>query len=740
MWRFLKTNTVLLLFFASALAVLLLSLYTRNLMENSSKMLEYGTEQRLSVLSRTAAMLATAEELDQIHTAEDISKPLYAALKQRLIAFNDEWGLMYTYFLREVDGKLQYIADNEPDPDLMDGPDSFIEMYEAAEQALRTGVISISGMGNYLDDWDRIMASYAPIFDENGEVYCIVGVDIVDEQIVNLRGRIRFMNFAQIFALLIVTGTGVAGVLLYRGKALASEEASLAKANFLANMSHEIRTPMNAIIGMTTIGKSASDTERKDYAFGKIEAASGHLLGVINDILDMSKIEANKLELSFAEFNFEKMLQKVVNVINFRVEERQQNFTLHIDKNIPSTLIGDDQRLTQVITNLLSNAVKFTPEGGVIRVDTHLNGEENGVCTIQIDVTDSGIGISEEQQSRLFSSFQQAESSTSRKFGGTGLGLAISKRIVEMMGGKIWIESELGKGATFAFTIQIGRGEEKYGSLLDPGVNWRNVRVLVVDDETEILDYFKDIAQRLGINCDCAASGEEAAELLRQNNRYDVYFVDWRMPGMNGVELTEYIKKHSEGKTVVIMISAAEWSTVEADANKAGVDRFIPKPLFPSVIADTLSECLGADSLDGSEARKEMPVTFAGRRILLAEDVEINRIIVVSLLESTLLEIDCAENGAEALLMFRDKPDKYDLIFMDMQMPEMDGCEAARAIRELNIPEAKTVPIVAMTANVFREDIDKCIEAGMNDHIGKPLDFDDVMDKLRHYLPEPAGK
>ncbi|MDR3287872.1 MAG: HAMP domain-containing protein, partial [Peptococcaceae bacterium] len=315
-----------------------------------------------------------------------------------------------------------------------------------------------------------------------------------------------------------------------------AEDSSRSKSDFLSNMSHEMRTPMNAIIGMTTIGKSAADAERKDHAFEKIENASTHLLGVINDILDMSKIEANKLELSLADFDFEKMLQKVVNVINFRMDEKQQSLHVAIDKDIPRRLLGDDQRLSQVITNLLSNAVKFTPEQGSIRLDTHLVGEENGVCTIRIAVADTGIGIKKEQQERLFHSFQQADSSTSRNFGGTGLGLAISKRIVELMSGHIWVESELGKGATFSFTVQAERGKaEQRSSSLDPCVNWGNIHVLAVDDDPEIREYFKEIARRLGISCDVAAGGEETVALLKAGKRHDIYFIDWKMPGMNGI-------------------------------------------------------------------------------------------------------------------------------------------------------------------------------------------------------------
>ncbi|MDR1915229.1 MAG: response regulator [Synergistaceae bacterium] len=527
--------------------------------------------------------------------------------------------------------------------------------------------------------------------------------------------------------------------LALRGSIEEAHAASRAKSNFLSNMSHEMRTPMNAIIGMTTIAKSSSDIERKNYCLNKIEGASTHLLGVINDILDMSKIEANKFELSPAEFNFEKMLLRVANIINFRVDEKHQNFTVHIDKMIPHNLIGDDQRLSQVITNLLGNAVKFTPEGGTISLETRFVNEDDGVCTIQIEVIDTGIGISKEQQRRLFTSFEQAESSTARKFGGTGLGLAISKRIVELMGGEIWIKSELGKGATFAFTIQTGRGVERPHDILNPGMDWKNIRALVVDDMPEVRDYLREIMNGFGMTCDVASSGEEAVELLEMRDAYDICFVDWRMPGMDGIELSRIIKGKADNKSVVIMISAAEWSAIEEKARSVGVDKFLPKPIFPSSIADCINECLGATAPPESGGGRTGAIDcFEGYCVLLAEDVEINREIVSSLIEPTMLKIDYAENGLEAVKMFSAAPDKYDMIFMDVQMPEMDGYEASRRIRSLDIPRAKEIPIVAMTANVFREDIERCLESGMNAHVGKPLSLDDVLEKLREYLT-PRG-
>jgi signal transduction histidine kinase/DNA-binding response OmpR family regulator len=531
-----------------------------------------------------------------------------------------------------------------------------------------------------------------------------------------------------------------------RDTALAqAEQASQAKSVFLANMSHEIRTPMNAIIGMTVIAKSSQDIERKEYCLDKIENASNHLLGVINDILDMSKIEANRFDLSFTDFNFEKMLQKVVNVINFRVDEKNLNFTVFIDKHIPPWLYGDDQRLAQVIANLLSNAVKFTPEQGSIRLNTELEKEENGLCIIRISVADTGIGITPEQQSRLFSSFEQADSSTSRKFGGTGLGLAISKRIVEMMDGDIRVESESGKGSTFTFWVKIKRGYQAQESLLAAGIRWNNIRVLTVDDAEDIREYFSEIARRMGFFLQTASSGEEALNFIEKDGIYDIYFVDWKMPGMDGIELSRRIRK-KDGASVVIMISAAQWTTIELEAKAAGVNKFLPKPLFPSAIADCINQCLGLANLAADAGKRSEPRdNFAGKRILLAEDVEINREVVIAMLEPVSLIIDCVENGAQAVNVFTAEPEKYDMIFMDVQMPEMDGYEATCRIRAFEEERRKKpvpgvsesfrkIPIIAMTANVFREDIEKCLAAGMNAHVCKPLDLDEVLVMLRTYL------
>ena len=386
-----------------------------------------------------------------------------------------------------------------------------------------------------------------------------------------------------------------------------AERASQAKSDFLANMSHEMRTPMNTVIGMSQLARDTRDIERIHYCIEKIETASTHLLGVINDILDMSKIESGKFELSNDTHRFRDIIAKISSVLAFRMEEKQQNFTVNIDENIPEYVVIDDQRFAQVLANLLSNAVKFTPELGNIRLDAQLQEKTGAQCTLFISVTDTGIGISEEQQQKLFRSFEQADNGISRRFGGTGLGLAITKRIIEMMDGEVGIDSQPGKGSCFFFTISIEEG-----------------------------------------------------------------------------------------------------SISEADRDL--------EPL--------------SDDLDRSS---DGPM-FEGLRLLLAEDVDINREILMALLEGSGIIFTCVENGAQAVDMFKNSPGEFDMILMDIQMPELDGYSATRQIRAMNNSHARTIPIIAMTANVFREDIEKCLAAGMNAHLGKPIEIKEVIRMIKRYF------
>jgi len=398
--------------------------------------------------------------------------------------------------------------------------------------------------------------------------------------------------------------------------------ASRAKTNFLSNMSHEIRTPVNAIIGMTTIGKSAADIERKDYALEKIENASSYLLGVINDVLDISKIEVKQFELAQAEFDFDSVLQNTIEIIYSQIVEKHQAFSFHSDKRIPQTLIGDGQRLAQVIAALLSNAVKFTPPEGSIRLSAELIKKEKDDCIIAIELTDTGIGMNKEQQERIFNSFVRAENESSKRYRGTGLGLVISKRIIEMMNGQLRIESKPGSGSTFTFTIQMKKGSTK------------------------------------------------------------------------------------------------------------------PKTA-------PLHEDKKQDSVGKKEFIRDL---FTGCRVLIVDDEETNREIILSILEQVGIHVTCAKSGMDGVKKYTENPGAFDLILMDISMPEMDGYDAVRQIRskeaELrqkaagaqSAEDSGSIPIIALTANVFREDIEKCLKAGMNDHIGKPLNTVELFSKLRKYL------
>ncbi len=505
-----------------------------------------------------------------------------------------------------------------------------------------------------------------------------------------------------------------------------ARNANVAKSNFLSHMSHEIRTPMNAIIGMTTIAMSRlDDRARLEDCLGKIAQSSRHLLGLINDVLDMSKIEGGRLSIAHEPFNFRLSLQGIVNLIQPQIQEQGQNFEVSLSEVDEEELNGDAMRLNQILINLLSNAVKFTPRGGSIRLDIRQVHKNRNNVRFRFIIRDTGIGMSEEFISRLYMPFEQATASTASKFGGTGLGMAITQNLVSLLGGMISVKSKEGRGAEFTVELPFGlsgRQTSRELSALDP------LKVLVVDDDPGTCEHASLLLGRMGLRARWVLAGKEAVDLILRarecGDDYDVCLIDWQMPDMDGVETARRIRREVGPDTLIIIISAYDWSPIEREAREAGVNAFINKPFFASTLHDTL---LSITRHAPAKAEVSVPnrreYDFSGRRILLVEDNEFNREVAKEFLEMTGAAVECAGDGREALEKFTSsEPGHYALILMDVQMPVMSGYEATRAIRASDHAEAETIHILAMTANAFSEDIAAAVAAGMNGHLAKPID------------------
>ncbi|MDR1978189.1 MAG: response regulator [Synergistaceae bacterium] len=532
----------------------------------------------------------------------------------------------------------------------------------------------------------------------------------------------------------------------------AALKATRVKSEFLSRMSHEMRTPMNAIIGMASIAEGTDDKEKLRFCLSTIGTSANHLLNLINDVLDMSKIEAGKLELDASPFDIEKMLMKVCNILEEKVDQKNQDLRVVIEKGTALRYVGDEMRLSQVVTNLFGNAVKFTPEKGKILLTVKEVERRGDRSRLRFSVSDTGIGMTREQTERLFGAFQQADASIAKRYGGTGLGLAISQKIVEQMDGRIEVASEPGKGTTFVFEVEIERDPRQESDAVFGGPP--GIRVLIVDADPDSSEQFKAVTDRFGIASDVVATSSEAMPLLdaavQNGSPYDAIFLDQDLPDEDVLEAVGSLSSGIDKNTVVIVTSFLKWNKIEQEANRLGVHRFLTKPLFPSSLRDVIEELIesgksgpkseaGEDAPEGSEdqAIENQAIDLSGKRILLTDDVEINRLIVRELLEDTNVSIDEAENGEKALFLFEQSAENYyDMVFMDIQMPGIDGYETARRIRALTRSDAKSVLIIALTANAYKEDAEKALEAGMDGHLAKPIDIDEV----RNFLAERLKK
>jgi two-component system, sensor histidine kinase and response regulator len=524
-----------------------------------------------------------------------------------------------------------------------------------------------------------------------------------------------------------------------------AEEATKAKSEFLANMSHEIRTPMNAIIGMAHLALKTDLTAKQHDYLKKVDISAKSLLGIINDILDFSKIEAGKMDMESVDFRLQETLDNISTLVGIKTQEKGLELLFKVDPAVPTALVGDPLRLGQILVNLSNNAVKFTDTGEIV-VSTDLKKIEESQVTLKFSVTDTGIGMTSEQAANLFQPFMQADSSTTRKYGGTGLGLTISKRLAEMMGGEIWVESEHGRGSTFSFTANFGMGKEKAKKQFKPSKALRGMKVLVVDDSKTSREILKDMLESFSFEVVVSASGPEGIcelENVEEDQPFELVVMDWSMPGMDGIETSRQIKSHKGLSKIpaIVMVTAYGREEVMQQAEDVGLEGFLLKPVSASMLFDAIMLAFGeeAPKLSRMVQRQEQEALdlqhILGAQLLLVEDNEINQQVAKEILEGAGLYVTLANNGQEALDAVRAA--NYDAVLMDVQMPVMDGYTATGEIRKDK--RFNDLPIIAMTAHAMAGDEDKSFQVGMNGHVTKPIDPNQLFATLQKWI-KPRGK
>ena len=644
------------------------------------------------------------------------------------------------------DGTVLLSSSATESPNYIDGLSKYAKFenitFEKFKADIRNGKA-----GTALFKYDRTYyITYIPVGFNDWMLLGIVSGDLLNDSMNNFRSvTIGFM--AGIFVLL---GAAIAGlIIIYQLRRSKEKELKLkqemntnleqaldiaksaneAKSNFLSNMSHDIRTPMNAIIGYATL--LARNAERPDMVrdyVKKITYSSQHLLGLINDVLDMSKIESGKTSLNLEEFSLPELLEALYNMVLPQTRAKKQTFDMHTKGDIPERILGDKLRLNQILLNLLSNAVKYTPVGG--NIELSIEEMEQNVhkhVHLMFIVEDNGLGMSEEFVKTIFQPFTREQTASTKEIQGTGLGMAITKNIVDLMGGTINVESKLGEGSIFRVELELAVADE-----MDDDEFWQRhniTRALIVDDEEDICLNVKEIMNGTGVEISYALSGLQAIEMVESANKinkdYNIILLDWKMPEMTGIETAKHIRSIIGNEVPILVLTSYNFDEIEEDAKAAGIDFFLPKPFFMSNFRRAIEHVRGTQKNETAAAASSDEISIEGLKVLAAEDNEINAEILAELLSDEGVTCDIAHNGRECLEKFKDsKPGTYDIIFMDVQMPVMNGYEATVAIRACDHPEAKTIPILAMTANAFADDVKAALDSGMNAHLAKPIDIE----------------
>ena len=664
-------------------------------------------------------------------------------------------------FLKE-EGQLMYYHIIRPDGSfVIQNPNTELWYFFEQLQKQSDSAVNESSAENPVEKFSVALKKheeYTAILEVNGEERQIYGISlpysewylvsvmpytILDKAINNLGSQRIFMTLLSCASVLIIltviflryfsiTRSQMNELEKARQAAL---EANKAKSEFLANMSHDIRTPMNAIVGMTAIAAAHIDDRKQvENCLRKITLSSKHLLGLINDVLDMSKIESGKLTLTTEQISLKEVVEGIVNIMQPQVKTKKQTFDIHVENILTENVWCDGVRLNQVLLNLLSNATKYTPEGGAIHLSLFEENSPKGerYVRIYIKVKDNGIGMSPDFLKRIYESYSRADGDRIHKTEGAGLGMAITKYIVDAMEGTIDIQSEPDKGTEFLLTFDFEKAAAMNMDMVLPSWN-----MLVVDDDELLCRAAMDALKSIGIKAEWTLSGEKAIELVNEHHKrredYQIILLDWKLPGMNGIQVAKEIRHNLGDEVPILLISAYDWSEFEAEAREAGISGFISKPLFKSTLYYALRQYMGTETENGQTSNPN--IDLSGRRILIAEDNELNWEVANELLSDLGVELDWAEDGQICLDKFQKSPEGYyDAVLMDIRMPHMTGYEATKMIRGLNHPDALSIPIIAMSADAFSDDIQHCLECGMNGHIAKPIDIMEVSRLLKRFL------